>query len=262
MSDDAHDAQVTTLRSDGARGVSVVLESVTKQYSTASGTITALGDVSLSVPRGSVVGLTGPSGSGKSTLLHVIGAMDVPDSGRIVVGSDEVTALDRGRQSEYRRTIGFVFQRFHLLPALTILDNVAAPLLPFKTPFDKFERASELLAAVGLGGREDALPSQLSGGQQQRVAIARALINDPGLLLADEPTGNVDSATGAEIMQLLLDLRRDRGMTIMVATHNALIAARCDRIVRLLDGHVLDDVEVATGTDPDKLLQRIGRMDA
>ncbi len=175
--------------------------------------------MSLSVPSGTIVGVTGPSGSGKSTLLHVVGAMDVPDSGRIVVGKAEVTAFERRSQAEYRRTIGFVFQRFHLLPALSVLDNVAAPLLPFKTSFDKSERAAELLAAVGLGGREDALPSQLSGGQQQRVAIARALVNDPGLLLADEPTGNLDSTTGTEIMELLLDLRRTRGMTVLVATH-------------------------------------------
>jgi len=241
--------------------VQVLLEGVNKRYVTGSGTITALGDVGLSIPSGAIVGLTGPSGSGKSALLHMVGAMDVPDSGRIDVGGVEVTTLDRRAQSEYRRTIGFVFQRFHLLPALTVLDNVAAPVLPFKTSFDKSERAAELLEAVGLGGREDALPSQLSGGEQQRVAIARALINDPGLLLADEPTGNLDSTTGTEIMQLLLDLRRSRGMTVMVATHNALIAARCDRVVRLLDGHVLDDVKVTAGTDPDELLQRIGRMD-
>ena len=262
MSDQAHDAKVTTLRSDELRGVQVRLEGVNKRYVTGSGTITALGDVGLSIPSGAIVGLMGPSGSGKSTLLHVVGAMDVPDSGRIDVGGVEVTTLDRRAQSDYRRTIGFVFQRFHLLPALTVLDNVAAPVLPFKTPFDKSERAAELLAAVGLGGREEALPSQLSGGEQQRVAIARALINDPGLLLADEPTGNLDSTTGTEIMQLLLDLRRGRGMTVMVATHNVLVAARCDRIIRLLDGQVLDDVEVTAGTDPDELLQRIARMDA
>lgn len=245
----------------GEEGTSVLLDRVTKRYSTGSGSITALSDIKLSVPAGSIIGLTGPSGSGKSTMLHVVGAMDAADSGSVRVGDVDVSALGRREQAAYRRTIGFVFQRFHLLPALTALDNVAAPLLPFRTPFDKFARARELLAAVGLGGREEALPSQLSGGQQQRVAIARALINDPGLLLADEPTGNLDSATGVEIIQLLLDVRRERAMTVIVATHNALVAARCDRVVRLLDGRVLDDVEVSADADSQETLTRIGRLD-
>jgi putative ABC transport system ATP-binding protein len=165
------------------------------------------------------------------------------------------------RQPGYRRRIGFVFQRFHLLPALTVLDNVAAPLLPYRTSFAKFDKARDLLAAVGLAGRERSIPSRLSGGQQQRVAIARALINDPGLLLADEPTGNLDSATGAEIMDLLVDLRERRGMTIVVATHDPVIASRCDRIIRLRDGRVIDDVGVSVGVDADALLGRIGRID-
>jgi putative ABC transport system ATP-binding protein len=188
--------------------------------------------------------VAGPSGSGKSTLLHVIGAMDTPDAGSIVVGGREVTALSRGEQAAYRRTIGFVFQRFHLLPALSVRDNVAAPVLPYRTAYDKFARASELLAAVGLGGRGNSLPSRLSGGEQQRVAIARALINEPGLLLADEPTGNLDSVTGAEIVNLILNLRSRRGMTVIVATHDPLVASRCDRVVKLRDGKVVDDVRV------------------
>jgi len=141
-----------------------------------------------------------------------------------------INALSRRERAKYRRTIGFVFQRFHLLPALTVGDNVAAPLLPFHPSFDLPERARELLAAVGLAERATALPSALSGGEQQRVAIARALINDPGLLLADEPTGNLDSVTGGEIVDLLLDLRRARGMSVIVATHDLLAASRCDRI--------------------------------
>lgn len=152
----------------------VRLDGVTKRYMTGEGEgIVALGDVSLEIDAGAVVGITGPSGSGKSTLLHVIGAMDRPDSGAIYVGDDEVTAFSRAAQATYRRGIGFVFQRFHLLPALTLLDNVAAPVLPYKTGYDKFERAHELLQDVGLSGRERSLPSKLSGGQQQRVAIAR-----------------------------------------------------------------------------------------
>jgi putative ABC transport system ATP-binding protein len=243
------------------RGASVVLEDVGKRYRLGEATIVALDRVSLTIPAGSVVGITGPSGSGKSTLLHVVGAMDKPDEGRISVGGTEVTSLDRKREVEYRRRIGFVFQRFHLLPALTAVDNVAAPLLPYRTRFDKFEKARQLLAAVGLAGREDSIPSRLSGGQQQRVAIARALVNDPSLLLADEPTGNVDSTTAAEIMQLLLDLREERGMTILVATHDPMMASRCDRIVRLVDGRVLDEVEVPPGEHADAVLERISRIE-
>jgi putative ABC transport system ATP-binding protein len=177
-------------------GASVAVESLCKRYQTGPTTITALDGVSFSIEAGGMVAITGPSGSGKSTLLHLLGAMDVADSGAVRVGDVEVTALSRREQVHYRRRIGFVFQRFYLLPALTALDNVAAPLLPYRTDFDKHGRARELLRAVGLAGREDSLPSELSGGEQQRVAIARALINDPILLLADEPTGNLDSETG------------------------------------------------------------------
>jgi putative ABC transport system ATP-binding protein len=140
-----------------------------------------------------------------------------------------------------------VFQRFNLLPALTVLDNVLAPVLPYRVGFDKAARARDLLAAVGLEGRERSLPSRLSGGQQQRVAIARALINRPPLVLADEPTGNLDSRTGTEIVDLLLELRATYGITVVMATHDHGVAARCDRVVRLLDGHVVEDVAVAPG---------------
>jgi len=256
------DSSQTPVAGQIGRGASVTVEGVSKRYRIGETEIVALDGVSLTFPAGAVVGITGPSGSGKSTLLHVTGAMDEPDEGRIVVDGFEVTALDRKAKVDYRRRIGFVFQRFHLLPALSAQDNVAAPLLPFrKLEFDKFEKAKDLLHAVGLGGREDSLPSRLSGGQQQRVAIARALINDPILLLADEPTGNVDSSTAAEIMELLLRLRDERGMTILVATHDPLIASRCDRIVRLLDGRVLDEVEVAPGEEPEAVLERISRIE-
>ena len=243
-------------------GFDVRVEGLAKRYDVKGGEpIVALQDVTLEIPGNSVVAVAGPSGSGKSTLLHLIGAMDFPDSGSIWVGDEEVSALSRRRQPGYRRRIGFVFQRFHLLPALTVLDNVAAPVIPYRTAFAKFDRSRELVAAVGLTGRERSLPSRLSGGQQQRVAIARALINDPGLLLADEPTGNLDSATGAEIMDLVLDLRDRRGMTIIVATHDPTIAVRCDRIVRLKDGRVVDDLEVSADGNADALLGRIGRID-
>jgi putative ABC transport system ATP-binding protein len=244
-----------------SKGDAVAIEGLSKRYQTGHGSITALDEVSLSIPASTAIGVVGPSGSGKSTLLHVVGAMDLPDEGRVRVGDVEVTTLDRKQQVAYRRTIGFVFQHFHLLPVLTALDNVAAPVLPRDTDFDKLERAAQLLAAVGLAGREDALPSRLSGGEQQRVAIARALINEPRLLLADEPTGNLDTHTGGEIVDLLLRLRDERGMTLIVATHNQLVAARCDRVVRLLDGRVVDQIDVAGHEEPEAVLERISRIE-
>ena len=153
----------------------------------------------------------------------------------MTVGGRSLGLLSRRELAAHRRRIGFVFQRFNLLPALTVVDNVMAPVLPYRVPFDKRARAYALLAAVGLEGRETSLPSRLSGGQQQRVAIARALINEPPIVLADEPTGNLDSRTGAGIVDLLLDLRAERGMTVVLATHDTQVAARCDRVVRLLD---------------------------
>ncbi|WP_327289029.1 ABC transporter ATP-binding protein [Streptomyces sp. NBC_01198] len=223
----------------GARGATVVVTGLTKTFPSGEGAgITAVREADLTIAAGGTVALTGPSGSGKSTLLHLIGAIDVPDAGTITVAGTEITAAGRGALSRYRRTIGFVFQRFHLLPALTARDNVIAPLLPYRKRSGALERATELLAAVGLAGREDALPSQLSGGQQQRVAIARALIGDPGLLLADEPTGNLDSATGTEIIELLLSLNTDFGTTMVIATHDPAIAARCERTVSLRDGRI------------------------
>ena len=241
-------------------GALVEVSGVAKRYSTGVQTVVALDGVALSIEAGALVAVAGSSGSGKSTLLHLLGAMDVPDEGTIRVGEEEVTALSRRERVDYRRRIGFVFQAFHLLPALTALDNVAAPLLPYRADFDKQERARELLAAVGLAGREDALPSELSGGQQQRVAIARALVNEPILLLADEPTGNLDSRTGEELLQLLLELRAQRGTTVVVATHDPVIASRCDRIVRLQDGRIVD----VTDVQPDEaaaLLERVTRLE-
>ena len=217
----------------------VHLERVRKSFPLPGGEpLVAVNDVSLSIDGGVAVALTGPSGSGKSTLLHLIGAIERADRGTIEVGGQRVTDLSRRALASYRRGVGFVFQRFHLLPTLTALDNVMAPVLPFRTDFDKAARARELLAMVGLADRTSALPSRLSGGQQQRVAIARALINRPRLLLADEPTGNLDSHTGGAIVDLLLRLRDAQGMTLIVATHDADIAARCDRAVHMRDGQL------------------------
>jgi putative ABC transport system ATP-binding protein len=219
----------------------------------------ALDGVSLEIAEGSAVALSGPSGAGKSTLLHLVGALDRPDQGTVTVGGRELGALSRRELAAHRRGVGFVFQAFNLLPALTVIDNVISPVLPYRVDFDKEARARELLAAVGLEGRETSLPSRLSGGQQQRVAIARALINAPPIVLADEPTGNLDSRTGAGIVDLLLELREQRGMTIVLATHDSQVAARCDRVVRLLDGRVADDVDVRAAVDVDATLRRLGR---
>jgi putative ABC transport system ATP-binding protein len=236
----------TTIESTGS---SVRVEDVTKRYMLDEGAeLIAAAGVSLTVEPGALVALTGPSGSGKSTLLHLIGGVDRADGGTIWVDHREVTALQGDELAAHRRHVGFVFQRFNLLGALTARDNVLAPVVPFKVDFDKSGRADELLQAVGLAGRERSLPSRMSGGQQQRVAIARALVWKPGLLLADEPTGNLDSKTGTSILDLLLSLRAELGTTILLATHDPTVASRCDRLIRLQDGHITDDVDLRSGT--------------
>jgi putative ABC transport system ATP-binding protein len=222
--------------------------------------VRAADDVSLSIKAGSFVALTGASGSGKSTLLHLIGAIERPDAGTITVGGTVVTGLRGPALAAYRRTVGFVFQRYNLLPALTALDNVVAPVLPVRTSYDKRARARDLLAAVGLAGRENSLPSKLSGGEQQRVAIARALINSPALLLADEPTGNLDSANATEILRLLASFRADHQVTILLATHDPQVAAQCERLIRLRDGAVVDDIDLAGGYQVDDVIRSVGQL--
>lgn len=206
--------------------------------------LTAVGRVDLHIDAGSFVALTGPSGSGKSTLLHLIGAIESADSGDIEVDGELITDLPRKRLPAYRRSVGFVFQRYNLLPALTALDNVLAPVLPIRTSFDAPARAAELLDAVGLAGRHRALPSQLSGGQQQRIAIARALINAPRLLLADELTGNLDTHTGAEILDLIQTMQQQHGMTVLLATHDQAIAENAHRHLSLIDGQIVTDTQL------------------
>ncbi|MBB5965866.1 ABC transporter ATP-binding protein [Planomonospora venezuelensis] len=234
-------------------GVEVGVRGVSRTY----GSSKALDEVTLEIEAGQAVALMGPSGAGKSTLLHLVGAMDLPDGGEVHVGGERVDTLRRRGLDRHRRRVGFVFQRFHLLPALSVLDNVLAPVLPRRVDFDRRARARELLEAVGLAGRERALPGELSGGQQQRVAVARALICHPPLLLADEPTGNLDSVTGQEIVDLLFTLREEYGMTMLVATHNPEVAAACDRVVRMRDGRIIGDDRV---TPAENVLDRIGRL--
>jgi putative ABC transport system ATP-binding protein len=237
----------------------VELRGVTKRYSTAGYRVTALDAVDLRIEAGSAVAVTGPSGSGKSTLLHLMGAMDRPDAGEIKVAGVRVDALSGRGLDEYRRGVGFVFQAFHLLPVLSALDNVLAPVLPRSVDFDKVARARKLLTAVGLAGRERSVPGELSGGQQQRIAIARAMICHPRVLLADEPTGNLDSSTGNEIIELLLRLRESHGTTLVIATHNVEVAASCDRVLVMHDGHVVGDENV-TASAAGLVLDRIGQL--
>ncbi len=239
---DTNDRELSYQTRSQHEGLAVSLVAVSKTYrSGGSESVTAVDAVTLDILPGHSLALTGRSGSGKSTLLHLIGAMDVPDEGQITIDGTDIARLRDSERAALRRRIGFVFQRFHLLPALTALDNVLAPVLPYRTDFDKVARARELLGAVGLGDRVKHLPSQLSGGEQQRVAIARALINHPGIVLADEPTGNLDTHTGTEIVAVLDRLRTERGLTLIVATHDASIARRCGRTLVLSDGRILSD---------------------
>ena len=242
-------------------GAAIELSSVCRTFGLGGDQqVRAADEISLTIPAGAFVALSGASGSGKSTLLHMIGAIERPDSGTITCGGTEVTGLRRGALAAYRRTVGFVFQRYHLLPALTALDNVMAPVLPYKTPFDKKERARSLLASVGLAGREQSLPARMSGGEQQRVAIARALINTPAVLLADEPTGNLDSASAAGILALITELRAKHAMTVILATHDPQVAAQAERLVRLRDGAVVDDIDLAGGYPVEDMIRRVGQL--
>jgi len=223
-----------------AESVFVRVRDLTKTFAAVDATITALAGVDLDIPRGSITALVGPSGSGKSTLLHLIGALDTPDLGTITVDGTTITGLRGDQVAAYRRRTGFVFQHFHLIPTLTVLDNVLAPNIPTKTAKASRGRALELLHTVGLTGRENNLATRLSGGQQQRVAIARALINQPTLILADEPTGALDTKTGQDVIQLLFTLRDDQDATLIIATHNPDLAQQCDHVINLQDGHLLE----------------------
>ncbi len=220
----------------------VQIEDVSKEYIAGAIRVIALQEISLTVERGEFLAIVGPSGSGKTTLLNLIGALDRPTRGRVVVDGIDLGALRGDQLADFRRErIGFVFQLFHLVPDLTALENVMLPLIPYRRQlkFNLEQRARALLEAVGLENRMRHLPGQLSGGEQQRVAIARALIGNPKLLLADEPTGNLDSQTGKEIVELLRRLNREQGLTVIVTTHNPEIVAWSDRVVRLRDGRIV-----------------------
>ncbi|MBZ5533601.1 MAG: ABC transporter ATP-binding protein [Acidobacteriia bacterium] len=217
-----------------------------KIYNLGEVTVHAVDDVTLQIERGSFVAIMGPSGSGKSTFVNMLGCLDRPTSGRYLLDGVPVESLDRDQLAEIRnQKVGFIFQTFNLLPRVNAQENVELPLLyTDQSVPDAAERAQQALASVGLAGRERSLPSQLSGGQQQRVAIARALINNPEILLADEPTGQLDSRTSDEVMKIFRALNRERGITILLITHSDDIAAYSDRIVRFLDGRLVSDQPV------------------
>jgi putative ABC transport system ATP-binding protein len=224
----------------------IAAERLSKRYELVGETVTALDGVDLAVREGEMVSITGPSGSGKSTLMHIIGCLDRPDEGTYRLAGEDVSRMSRNRLAEVRnRRIGFVFQTFNLLPRMSSLENVELPLL-YGGRADARQRAAAALGRVGLGDRMGHEPNQLSGGQRQRVAIARALVMDPALLLADEPTGNLDSRTGRDILALFRALN-DEGHTIVIVTHDPSVAASCGRQVRLRDGRIVEDVTVATG---------------
>jgi putative ABC transport system ATP-binding protein len=214
-----------------------------KNYVTVAGSVPALENIDLEIFPGEFVAIMGPSGSGKSTFMNILGCLDVPSSGTYFLNGTDVRSLDKDQLARLRNdVIGFVFQGFNLLPRASLIDNVALPLVyAGVSKAERSRRAQEMLDKVGLGKYGASRPNQISGGQQQRVAIARALINRPRLILADEPTGNLDTRTSQEIMSLFTALNRDEGITVVLVTHEADIASYAGRLVRFLDGHKAHD---------------------
>ncbi len=228
--------QEQTKESEEQRDLVLRVEHLSKTYSIPNGKLQVLQDVDLQVKHGEFIAITGPSGSGKTTLLSLLGALDSPDSGEIWLDEIAVHRLRGAAAADFRREqIGFVFQLFYLLPNLTALENVMAPLLPYrrKLSFDLKQRAQELLERVGLGDRQGHPPARLSGGEQQRVAIARALVNYPRIVLADEPTGNLDPSTGREVLEVLRELQRTGTQTLIMVTHNSQLATLAHRRIQM-----------------------------
>ena len=219
-------------------------EGVKKVYRRGSRDVTAVAGIDIAIEPACLTFIMGPSGSGKSTLLHLLGALDRPTAGRVWFEGRDLTSLDDDDLSRFRRrSMGFIFQSFHLLPTLGALENALVPLIPGGVTAADRARAEELLRRVGLGDRLDHRPGELSGGEQQRVAIARALIADPPLVFADEPTGELDSKTGDEIMALIREAVRERGKAFVIVTHEASLAGAGDRVVRLRDGKIVEDTK-------------------
>ena len=219
----------------------IELYQVSKTVQSGAERLTILSELDLTIPNGQFVAVVGPSGSGKSTLLGLVAGLDAPTSGRILIDGEEVTRMGEDALASLRgRKLGFVFQSFHLIPSMTALENVLAPL-EIAGRRDAGVRARRLLEDVELTGRAHHYPSQLSGGEQQRVAVARAFANDPSILLADEPTGNLDSRNGRHVFDLMVEMNRRRGATLVLVTHDAELAARADRRISLRDGRVVSD---------------------
>ncbi len=220
------------------------LRNITKEYGTGGSSFRALDDVSLKIGRGEFVSIMGPSGSGKSTLLHFLGFLDKPTSGEALVDGVRMSSLNRNGLADVRNNkIGFVFQSFNLAPTLTVAKNVELPLIiEGRGRGERQKRVTELLEAVNLLPKRGSLPSQLSGGERQRVAIARSLAKTPGIILADEPTGNLDSVSGKEVMDILYDLWKDEGKTVVIVTHEPFVAAYAERTVNIRDGKIEKDV--------------------
>ncbi|USG66382.1 ABC transporter ATP-binding protein [Brevibacillus ruminantium] len=225
--------------------MNIRIEKLSKTYRGDGVITTALEDVTLLLQNNECTSIVGPSGSGKSTLLQVIGTLDAPTAGMIAYDDVDVGKLKGKTLADFRfARIGFIFQHFHLLPTLTALENVMSPLFPRKVSYDKKERAQELLDWVGLAHKQDSLPSQLSGGEQQRVAIARALVNRPQWLLADEPTGNLDTNNGEMVFQLLRKYQQEYGTGIIFVTHDEHLAGQTDRRIEMRDGRVIADIHL------------------
>jgi ABC-type lipoprotein export system ATPase subunit len=220
-------------------------KALTKSYTMGRRTLDVLRGVNLAVPRGEFIALRGASGAGKSTLLHLVGGLDLPNGGEIHFAGQDIAAFSEPKLTDFRnRRVGFIFQAYHLLPELDALENVCLPARVARVPAARAEaRGRELLARVGLSDRVEHKPFELSGGEQQRVAIARALINEPELILADEPTGNLDSHTGGEIIELLKKLHAERQTTLIIATHDAKVAAHARRVFELVDGCIVENVQ-------------------
>lgn len=239
-------------------------QDLVKRYPVGDGQVDALRGVSLAVERGEFVGIMGASGSGKSTLLHLLGGLDKPTSGQVVIDGVNISTLDDEQATLTRRDkTGFVFQFFNLIPLLTVRENVALPfLIGGESVHERRQRVDDLLAMVGLAGKADHAPDQLSAGEQQRVALARALATEPALLLADEPTGNLDYTSGGEILDLLWRSCVQLGQTIVLVTHEARAAAYADRVLVVRDGQILDQIELGRRPDhdPGELLTRLALL--